>query len=205
MLLTILGILTAVGNLSGIGRVSFAKDRFDCAVEEYKRLIEKSESLRSAVSDRLFWVGKEMEAAVKTLKTANRILSPLEKNRQIAEQPEITNTAGAAVVALDHSSLLVSEYSKEAAACVGFGMGSAIAVGSWTAVSMFGTASTGAAIASLHGAAATSATLASFGHGAVAAGGAGVLGGKLALGGIVLLPVAAVLGIAAHAKAFSFD
>lgn len=79
--------------------------------------------------------------------------------------------------------------------------GSAVAVGSWAASSALGTASTGTAIASLHGAAATNAILASLGHGAIAAGGAGMLGSNLALGGIVLLPAAAIMGVMAHAKA----
>lgn len=52
----------------------------------------------------------------------------------------------------------------------------------------FGTASTGAAIAGLSGAAATNATLAWLGGGAVAAGGGGIAMGSMVLGGIVALP-----------------
>lgn len=51
------------------------------------------------------------------------------------------------------------------------------------------TASTGAAISSLSGAAATSATLAAIGGGSLAAGGLGIAGGTALLTGLVALPV----------------
>ena len=61
-----------------------------------------------------------------------------------------------------------------------------------------GTASTGTAIAGLSGIAATNATLAALGGGALAAGGAGIAGGMALLAGIVALPVVG-LGVAAGA------
>lgn len=72
----------------------------------------------------------------------------------------------------------------------GTATGAALALGSMSAVSTFGAASTGTAIASLSGAAASNATLAWFGGGALSAGGAGIAGGTMVLGGIVLAPVA---------------
>ena len=57
-----------------------------------------------------------------------------------------------------------------------------------------GTASTGAAISSLHGAAAVSAALANLGGGAVAAGGFGIAGGLAALGTAFALPAIATGG-----------
>lgn len=56
-------------------------------------------------------------------------------------------------------------------------------------------ASTGTAIGSLSGAAATNATLAWFGGGSLAAGGYGVVGGTMMLGGIAVAPVALVGGL----------
>lgn len=74
-----------------------------------------------------------------------------------------------------------------AGAAVGMGAGAA----AWWAVSTFGVASTGTAIASLSGAAATNATLAWFGGGSLAAGGLGATGGAAVLtGGMVLVGVA---------------
>lgn len=79
--------------------------------------------------------------------------------------------------------------------------GGAIAFGAWSAASAFATASTGTAIATLSGAAATNATLAFFGGGALAAGGLGMAGGAVALGGFAAGPLFAVLGIVSAANA----
>lgn len=79
--------------------------------------------------------------------------------------------------------------------------GGAIAFGAWSAASAFGAASTGTAIATLSGAAATNATLAFFGGGALAAGGLGMAGGAVALGGLAAGPLFAVLGIVSAANA----
>ena len=69
------------------------------------------------------------------------------------------------------------------------GAGTATFAGAIGLVGAFGTASTGTAIASLSGAAASNATLAFFGGGSIAAGGAGMTTGAVVLGGIALAPV----------------
>lgn len=74
--------------------------------------------------------------------------------------------------------------------------------GAFGAAGLLGTASTGTAIGSLSGAAATNATLAWFGGGSLAAGGLGIAGGMWVLGGLVAAPVILVAGsiFAAHAE-----
>ena len=62
-------------------------------------------------------------------------------------------------------------------------------------------ASTGTAIASLSGAAATNATLAFFGGGSLAAGGLGMAGGTAVLGGLVAGPALLVMGFVSGAAA----
>jgi hypothetical protein len=74
----------------------------------------------------------------------------------------------------------------------GAAAGGAAAYGAFTAVAMFGTASTGAAISTLTGVAASNATLAILGGGTLAAGGAGMAGGALLLTGMVAAPAAAL-------------
>ena len=81
------------------------------------------------------------------------------------------------------------------------GAGALAGVASYGGAMMFASASTGTAIASLSGAAATNATLAWFGGGSLAAGGLGVAGGTLVLGGVVVAPVLAVAGFIMAAKA----
>ena len=67
--------------------------------------------------------------------------------------------------------------------------GGLLAVGSWTLVSMLGTASTGTGIATLSGIAAHNAILAWFGGGALAAGGGGMIAGTFTLGLIIMAPM----------------
>ena len=79
--------------------------------------------------------------------------------------------------------------------------GAVTAFGAFGAAGALATASTGTAIATLSGAAATNATLAFFGGGSLAAGGLGVAGGTAVLGGLVAGPALAVLGLVVGAKA----
>ena len=82
------------------------------------------------------------------------------------------------------------------------GSGALVGMASYGGAAMLATASTGTAISSLSGVAATNATMAWFGGGSLAAGGLGMAGGAVVLGGIVAAPVLAVGGIvlASHAK-----
>ena len=79
--------------------------------------------------------------------------------------------------------------------------GALMGVASYGGATLLATASTGTAISSLSGVAATNATLAWFGGGSLAAGGLGVAGGAAILGGIVAAPVLAVGGTVLAAKA----
>ena len=79
--------------------------------------------------------------------------------------------------------------------------GGAVAFGAYSAAGAFAAASTGTAIAGLSGAAATNATLAFFGGGALAAGGLGMAGGLAVLGGVVAGPALLVLGAVMGARA----
>ena len=79
--------------------------------------------------------------------------------------------------------------------------GALTAFGAYGAAGVLATASTGTAIASLSGVAATNATLAFFGGGSLAAEGLGIAGGTAVLGGLVAGPALAVLGFVVGAKA----
>ena len=74
-------------------------------------------------------------------------------------------------------------------------------LGAYGAVGVLASASTGTAIASLSGVAATNATLAWLGGGALSAGGLGIAGGTYVLGGIVAGPALAVAGMWMASKA----
>lgn len=83
----------------------------------------------------------------------------------------------------------------------GGALGAITAFGAYGGAMTFAAASTGTAIASLSGAAATNATLAFLGGGSLAAGGLGIAGGTAVLGGLVAGPALAVIGFVAGAKA----
>ena len=86
------------------------------------------------------------------------------------------------------------------------GVVGSLATGTLTAVATYGgvgllaSASTGTAIASLSGAASTSATLAWLGGGSLATGGFGMAGGVIVLGGIVVAPALLVGGLLLASK-----
>ena len=83
---------------------------------------------------------------------------------------------------------------------VSVGAGAVVGIALYGGAMLFGKASTGVAISALSGAAAKNATLAWFGGGAIKAGGLGMVGGKILLGGIVVAPVLAVAGFVMEAK-----
>ena len=85
---------------------------------------------------------------------------------------------------------------KDAGLGLGAGVsgGAAIAFGAYNGTMMLATASTGTAISTLGGAAATNATLAWLGGGAIATGGGGMALGTMVLGGIVAGPALAIFG-----------
>ena len=79
--------------------------------------------------------------------------------------------------------------------------GAMTAMGAYSAAGALATASTGTAISTLSGAAASNATLAFFGGGSLATGGLGMAGGAAVLGGLVAGPALLVMGIITGAKA----
>lgn len=76
----------------------------------------------------------------------------------------------------------------------GMGGGAALAFGAYNGTMLLATASTGTAISTLSGAAATNATLAWLGGGSLAAGGGGMALGSMVLGGVVAGPALAIFG-----------
>lgn len=76
----------------------------------------------------------------------------------------------------------------------GIGGGAALAFGAYNGSMMLAAASTGTAISSLSGVAATNATLAWLGGGSLATGGFGMAGGMMVLGGIMAGPALAIFG-----------
>lgn len=87
----------------------------------------------------------------------------------------------------------------------GAALGAITAFGAYSGAMMFGTASTGTALATLSGIAASNATMAFFGGGSLAIGGLGIAGGTMVLGGLVAGPALAVMGFIVGAKASAIN
>ncbi len=86
-------------------------------------------------------------------------------------------------------------------AVAGTAGGALAAFGAYGAAQALAFASTGTAISTLSGVAATNATLAFFGGGSLAAGGLGMAGGTMVLGGLVAGPALMVMGLVAGSAA----
>ena len=116
----------------------------------------------------------------KLLRKVGRMLDPLGQGRRALDSAtplKINSASEAVLVGTKFSS---DPISKELAITAGgSGLGTGTAVAGWGAVQVFAHASTGTALATIHGAAATSAGWAWFGGGSLAAG-----GGGMALGGV---------------------
>jgi hypothetical protein len=102
------------------------------------------------------------------------------------------------ILELEQRSMQATDILKAAGGVLG---GAITAFGAYSATVALGTAGTGTAIATLHGVAATNATLAFLGGGSLAAGGLGVSGGIAILGGLVAAPALLITGIIIDAKA----
>jgi hypothetical protein len=135
-------------------------------------------------------------AAVKRLRLLRRISKNLGVRERLISQGSVGSMKLGTSLRGIESTLGSAQIAKNLAK--GTGVGISTALGTWALVGTLGSASTGTAIATLSGAAASNATLAWLGGGALAAGGGGMAVGVVVLGGIVLLPALAIIGIFNH-------
>ena len=180
------GIEAKKVNESAQARVESAKGRLDIAREKDEQALEAFGSLKVEVLN---------DTVADFLATFSKI-----KNVDFSEVPLTDDLGGTSV---DMGSLKeLAALGAVAADLAGGGVaglagGALVAFGSYGAAQALACASTGTAIASLSGAAATNATLAWFGGGALASGGFGMAGGAMVLGGIVAGPALLVMGAVA--------
>lgn len=124
---------------------------------------------------------------------------------------ELTDSAGLNELnnfTIDKQALIELKKMSAVASSIAGGMAGGAALGAVTAFGAYSgamalgaCATTGTAIASLSGVAATNATLAFLGGGALSVGGLGIAGGTVVLGGLVAGPALAVMGFVVGAKA----
>lgn len=197
-----MGFAKSVKNIVTFG----ASGRVDNKLEEFYKLKSNYENLYFKMENKRQQVNKTLEKLIDVkVECVNslRKIPQLSKNLQGKERNFLSNKIGNEVELVDltrvKNIITVADMALNASKGISVGVGSA--VGAWALVSTFGTASTGTAIVTLSGAAATNATLAWLGGGAIAAGGGGMVVGTFVLGGIVAIPALIIAGVFSHIKA----
>lgn len=166
-----------------------AKEIFESAERRVKRAERRLKEAKSDANHALELLGQQKMDMVEG--TISEFTHYLKKIKNIKETA-ITIDGERFNVSPQEANVLIRDVEglQNAVASVGSGAiaGGVTAFGAYSLVGTFGAASTGTAIGTLSGAAATNATLAWLGGGSLAAGGFGVAGGMAVLGGLVAGP-----------------
>lgn len=203
----ILGAAALLAGGVGIKKGLDAKEDFDRAKrigESAKRRHESAvrdlESARNLTNEKLIDLGKLkvdifqhqikflVEAIKRSRKNAKSTIKDFESEITTDELEKMEQ-------------MVVKSLELGSATASGAVSGALAGLGAWGGVQALATASTGTAISTLSGAAATNATLAWLGGGAVYAGGLGMAGGAAVLGGLIAGPALAVGGFMMASKA----
>jgi hypothetical protein len=176
-------------------------DRAEKIVKKSKKRLKKQSRLENKTSEQLNLAaidsGKIKEQIVNgVLMDVVSFLDNLSKKRKVKDYSFLI---GISNVPTDLKELKIDVLSAHESFSA---LGTAVKTGVMTyqaalaGAGLFGIASTGTAIGGISGAAATSATLAWFGGGALAVGGGGMALGQLVLGGVTFAPALLVAGFA---------
>jgi hypothetical protein len=178
--------------------------------ERYTRLVSIYELLRKNVAaantqllSAVERVHERVKRATRRLKLAYLILRPLENSEPQVFNASHTSTQRSLVHATRSLSnaVQIGGMSADVPTIVGAGSGIGAAAGSWGAVQVIAHASTGTAMAGLHGAAAANAGWAWFGGGSLVTGGGGMAVGHFILPGIGTAVAVAVSATLSHREA----
>lgn len=190
------GIVGLGGAVKAMVDSSKAKSIGEAADLAYKEASERLDATRGRVNDHLAELG--MTRLTVSARTLKRVVAVADRVHVGKDQMKEAAVRGVSVTPetveeMKRASLTALDLLGTSATALG--TGALAGVGAFGFAMAFGTASTGTAISSLGGAAATNAAWAWLGGGALSAGGAGVAGGMMATAGIVAGPVLAVIGI----------
>ncbi|HEY4390381.1 MAG TPA: hypothetical protein VGN02_03445 [Paenibacillus sp.] len=194
-----MGLFKNLVTFGAHGRIERKVEEFEDLKEHYETLYHNMEAKRVEVNKILEQVIKVKMRAVKSLQKITKVSKNLKgKDRDFMFQDVGGNYE---TVNFERIEATISAGQMAMSATKGLSAGVGTALGTWALVSTFGTASTGAAISGLSGAAAVNATMAWFGGGAIAAGGGGFAAGTAVIGGIVAIPALAIFGVFNHLNA----
>lgn len=193
-----LNVVSNIFTLGGASRLDDAKAVYETTHTKHVALCGKILEFKKKIDDQVRAIGQLLPAAKPVLAKSEKILrKSISRRDDLDFRYTIETLEG------------VNKFNSDYNAAIGIGSGTiaggSLALGSWALVGAFGSASTGTAIAGLSGAAASNATLAWLGGGTLAAGGAGVSGGIMMLGGIVAVPLILIASAGTHKKAKEFE
>jgi hypothetical protein len=181
------------------GRIEKEKEFYETLVAQVKELNDKMEKRKSEINGILLYVVDVKKRAIISLSRIKKLTKNIKVRDRKIINLQINNNKEEVVIDKIEASLDLGLAAINASKGVGAGL--ATATSSYFLVGQFAAASTGTAISTLSGAAATNATLAWLGGGSIAAGGGGVAAGTAVMGGIIAIPALAVMGILSHFSA----
>jgi hypothetical protein len=193
-----------VTSLGGTYRLRENTEKFQRLKAIYDRLCQHISDCNSEIAVLLGRLHRQAAVSQRRLQKIEKILNPLGYKGDLATGSSLAfgkNTSIPTVGGPIKHSTTKDSLGTYASTVVGAGAGTAVAAGTWGAVQILAHASTGTAMAGLHGAAAANAGWAWFGGGSLAAGGGGMALGDLVLPGIGTAVAVAVSATMSHSEA----
>jgi hypothetical protein len=194
-------VVQGVTSLGGTERIRYQQERSRDLLREYEVIrscIGQENTTLIAATGK---VRKQVRIARRTLKRAARFLRHVASEVNQSRAADTGNDIAIKSQALAPRDSGYINIDGDLATLAGVAAGTAAAASSWGLVQILGHASTGTAMAGLHGAAAANAGWAWFGGGSLAAGGGGMAAGHLVLPGIGTAVAVAVSSVLSHKEA----
>lgn len=185
----------------GAQKVREAQRQVDVARERHDKCEQLTQRAVSKANRRAHAYGASQQRVVDT--TIHDFVAWVREQGRKAAVDDLSSLDGLGVSEselADFEELLLEVKSLAAGALRAAGAGFATRQAALTLVGLFGAASTGTAISSLGGVAATNATLAALGGGSLASGGGGIALGVQVLGGITAAPAVLITGFVLNAQ-----
>lgn len=195
--MSIKDIALNVATLGAHQRVKNETATYESILKEYNELTERHEERRVEINT-LF------EEVIAVKKTAILELSKMKKmteNLNVKQREQIATKLETQEYSLEKIDASLKAGEMAISATKGVFAGASTALGAWALIGTYGVASTGTAISTLSGVAASNAMLAWLGGGSIAAGGGGIAAGTAVLGGLIAVPILAVTGMFQHLAA----
>ena len=171
-----MGIINGIKTITGINSLNYEKEVYEKTIKDYNSRVETYNLAIKKVNEVSEKINAEKQKCVELVNLYGLIDK---KNKKIDMEriEELIEENNFDMERISSGSVVASLIA-----------GGLLSTGLYTGASIFGVASTGTAIATLSGAAATNATLAFLGGGALAAGGGGMIAGTAVLGVAAIAP-----------------